>query len=137
MKPDARHRMYAMNMFRILGDILHLLSFVVLIHKMRRQRSCAGKVPSDLPFLTRRYFPQDTNALPDCLCVSLLRFALESLLYFVVPCLPRSDEVNFHWSHCHCHLLHFHQVQEHLQQRGRQLSFPLASPTLLLVGSCR
>eukprot|EP01126_Amoeba_proteus_P059184 TRINITY_DN770_c0_g1_i1.p1 TRINITY_DN770_c0_g1~~TRINITY_DN770_c0_g1_i1.p1 ORF type:complete len:222 (+),score=11.94 TRINITY_DN770_c0_g1_i1:130-795(+) len=31
-----------MNWFRILGDLLHLLSFVVLIHKMRRQKSCAG-----------------------------------------------------------------------------------------------
>eukprot|EP01126_Amoeba_proteus_P053646 TRINITY_DN6552_c0_g2_i13.p1 TRINITY_DN6552_c0_g2~~TRINITY_DN6552_c0_g2_i13.p1 ORF type:complete len:182 (-),score=12.39 TRINITY_DN6552_c0_g2_i13:264-809(-) len=34
--------MTAMNWFRIAGDVLHLLSFVVLIHKMRRQKSCAG-----------------------------------------------------------------------------------------------
>jgi len=34
--------MYAMNWFRIAADLLHLLSFVVLIWKIRKQRSCAG-----------------------------------------------------------------------------------------------
>jgi len=31
-----------MNIFRILGDLLHLLSFVVLVWKIKHQRSCAG-----------------------------------------------------------------------------------------------
>lgn len=31
-----------MNVFRVAGDALHLLSFAVLIWKIRKQRSCAG-----------------------------------------------------------------------------------------------
>jgi len=34
--------MYAMNWFRIAADILHLVSFLILLFKIRSQRSCAG-----------------------------------------------------------------------------------------------
>eukprot|EP01128_Nolandella_sp_AFSM9_P006089 TRINITY_DN3062_c0_g1_i1.p1 TRINITY_DN3062_c0_g1~~TRINITY_DN3062_c0_g1_i1.p1 ORF type:complete len:232 (-),score=57.24 TRINITY_DN3062_c0_g1_i1:712-1386(-) len=33
---------HGMNIFRILGDFLHLFSFIVLILKIRSQRSCEG-----------------------------------------------------------------------------------------------
>lgn len=31
-----------MNIFRILGDMLHLLSIIIILEKIRRTKSCAG-----------------------------------------------------------------------------------------------
>jgi len=31
-----------MNIFRLVGDILHLISFLLLLHKIKTHRSCAG-----------------------------------------------------------------------------------------------
>jgi ER lumen protein retaining receptor len=31
-----------MNVFRLMGDMCHLLSFLVLYHKIHRTRSCKG-----------------------------------------------------------------------------------------------
>lgn len=52
-----------MNLFRILGDILHLFSFIILILKIRSQRSCEGT----------NLFLQLTHFLCDPLVVSLDR----------------------------------------------------------------
>jgi ER lumen protein retaining receptor len=35
-----------MNIFRFIGDMCHLLSFLVLYHKIHRTRSCKGVSPS-------------------------------------------------------------------------------------------
>ena len=42
-----------MNIFRLAADMLHLLSFIVMLYRMKTQRSCRGvSLKSQILFLT-------------------------------------------------------------------------------------
>lgn len=56
-----------MNIFRLLGDLSHIASILILIHKITTSRSARGKsVRTD-----SRHFVQDTGAVRDRLCRAL------------------------------------------------------------------
>jgi hypothetical protein len=61
-----------MNLFRLLGDLSHLLSILILIHKISSSRSCRGisfksqfilfiVFVTRLPFSSIYYYQQITN----------------------------------------------------------------------------
>ena len=46
---SVRQQQVVMNIFRFIGDMCHLLSFLVLYHKIHRTRSCKGTLPTVRP----------------------------------------------------------------------------------------
>jgi len=54
----------SMNLFRITGDLVHCVSIFILIHKMRKTRSCTGNC-TDRVFTLKcfRNFKEDSGAL--------------------------------------------------------------------------
>lgn len=51
-----------MNIFRLTGDIIHLLSFFILIQKIRRSKNCLGISSRSLAYLT--FTSQDSHSKP-------------------------------------------------------------------------
>lgn len=79
-----------MNIFRLLGDLSHLASILILLHKIVTSRSCRGTLASGID---ARYLVQDADAVLYCVC---------DALYLPVPpsqYLPDSYEVILYWQH--------------------------------------
>ncbi len=51
-----------MNVFRILADMLHLLSFIVIVYKLLKHRNCRGSV-----ITKHRCICENSRDLPNCI----------------------------------------------------------------------
>lgn len=69
--------MVALNLFRLLGDLMHLLSIFILVWKIRTTRSCSGDAFSLYGFMILilviciRIVPEKSDTLLYCVCFSI------------------------------------------------------------------
>lgn len=110
---------HAMNLFRLLGDLSHLASIFILVHKIQKTRSVRGvsfktQLLYLIVFLTRSVSPPETALAPphpSCTVLMCPRLTRESRPQLCRP--PHRP--------AHLALQHRHEALFHWQQRLRRL----------------